>query len=110
MLKLVVLVTCAALLVQPVAAQADDFDVTTERAGRDGAFMRVNFGVRSNAERPAKMVFVTCTAFDAASKPVNTGTGIISNLKPSEKAYGTVNISYETDMKSAACRYSHVSY
>lgn len=91
-------------------ALADEFDVTTERAGRDGAFMRINFGVKSTAERPAKMVFVTCTAFDADSKPVNTGTGIVNNLKPAEKAFGTVNIRFEADMKSAACRYSNASY
>ena len=91
-------------------ALADEFDVTTERAGRDGAFMRINFGVKSNVDRPAKMVIVTCTAFDAGSAPVNTGTGIINNVKPAEKAYGTVNIRYETDMKSAACRYSNASY
>ncbi|WP_155773697.1 hypothetical protein [Methylorubrum extorquens] len=94
--------------IQPAAAAT--FDVTTERAGRDGAFMRINFGVKSNADRLAHSIFVDCTAFDSSQAPVNTGTGVIKNIQPGEKAFGTVNMRFETDMKSASCRFSHASY
>jgi hypothetical protein len=107
---MVVLVGCAALLAQPVAAQTDEFEVRTEQSGRAGSSLRINFSVKNNSGRSAKNVFLDCTAFDAKDSPMDTQLGLVQNVKAGEKAFGKVSLTYMEGMKGALCRFSHASY
>lgn len=101
----------AALLVGGAAvAQPDEFEVNTERSGRDGSGLRINFSVKNLGNKVAKNVFLDCTAFDAKDGPLDTQLGIVQNVKPGEKAFGRVVLDYEPGMKGALCRFSHASY